>query len=76
MTPLQPSDDRRADRDNGGARQTQDDADRSISFSTAEHLAALSHVTACRDCLRRLYEVFVYSWEGFEQERQSRSSDE
>jgi hypothetical protein len=63
MSPLQPRDDRAADRHNGGAAQPQDDANAAIGGRSVGHVEALSHVTNCRTCLKTLYGVFVQSLE-------------
>lgn len=58
MSPLEPRDDRAADRHDGGARQGEDEAYDLVVAAPRVHLDALQHVTGCARCLRTMWLVF------------------
>lgn len=70
MSPLQPREHRSADRDDRASTDADHDADQLVGADIVPHQVALQHITGCRECLLRLYEVFVYSWQFVESERQ------
>jgi hypothetical protein len=59
MTPLQPSDDRAADRDNGGTRQTQDEPHIRVRRAPGSHLTILTHVADCDPCRRTMFTMVL-----------------
>lgn len=63
MTPLQPGDDRAADRENGSARKTYQDAEGRILSETGVHLEIVSHMLHCDPCRKQIWQLAMQAIE-------------
>lgn len=62
MTPLQPRDDRRADRHDRADRNADHDASQLVGADLVPHEVALLHIGQCEPCKALLFATFVECW--------------